>query len=121
MPAISLARGPVQTEPIAGRMDITVNYVRNVTFQIKPGKSAEFTKVLTNDIIPVMKQQPGFKHELAMQNPSSAVGLSVWADKPSAEKYQATTYPEVLKKLSGVIDGTPRVENFELAATTLTV
>lgn len=98
-----------------------MNYIRNVTFQIKPGKSAEFTKIVTDEILPVMKQQPGFKHELAISNATSAVGLSVWQDKPSAEKYHTATFPSVLQKLSPVIEGTPRVENYELAVTTLTV
>ncbi|HSE66241.1 MAG TPA: antibiotic biosynthesis monooxygenase [Gemmatimonadales bacterium] len=98
-----------------------MNYIRNVTFQIKPGKSAEFSKIVNNEILPVMKQQPGFKHELAIHNATTAVGLSVWQDKPSAEKYHTMTYPEVLQKLSTVIEGTPRVENYELAATTLMV
>ncbi len=96
-----------------------MNHIRNVTFQIKPGMSREFTRVLQNDVLPVMKKQPGFKHELAMFHDNSAIGLSVWQDRSSAEQYQASTYPEVLKKLDGVIEGTPRVENFELAATTL--
>jgi len=77
--------------------------------------------VLKNDVLPIMKKQPGFKHELAMYGSNTAQGLSLWQDQPSAEKYQATTYPEVLKKLSDVIEGTPKVETFELAATTLSV
>ncbi|MEO8030374.1 MAG: antibiotic biosynthesis monooxygenase [Gemmatimonadota bacterium] len=96
-----------------------MNIVRNVTFQIKPGKTAEFTKVLHDQVLPVMKLQPGFKHELAMHNGNSAVGLSVWQDQPSADRYQSAAYPEVLKQLAGVIEGTPRVENYELAVSTL--
>jgi len=96
-----------------------MDYIRNVAFQIKPGKTAEFNKVFSHEVLPLMKQQPGFRHELAMVNGSQAVGLSVWTDQPSADKYQASTYPEVLKKLSPVIDGTPRVTGFELTATTI--
>jgi quinol monooxygenase YgiN len=96
-----------------------MSYIRNVTFQIKPGKTQEFNKVLSSEVLPIMKQQAGFKHELAMVNGSYAVGLSVWQDQPSAEKYQTSAYPEVLKKLSPVIEGTPKVTNFEMAASTL--
>ncbi len=98
-----------------------MNRIRNVTFQIKAGKSAEFNKVLTNDVLPIMKQQPGFKHELAMINGSQVSALSVWQDQPSVDKYNTTIYPEVLKKLSPVIEGTPLVTNYDLAATTLSV
>lgn len=98
-----------------------MNTIRNVAFQIKPGKSAEFNKLLNNEVMPILRKQPGFKHELAMVNGSFAVGVSVWQDAPSIEKYQATGYPEVLKALSPVLEGEPRVTNFELAATTLPV
>ncbi len=98
-----------------------MNRIRNVAFDIKAGKSAEFNKVLTNEVLPLMKQQPGFKHELAMVNGSHVEALSVWQDQGSVDKYNTTIYPEVLKKLSPVIDGTPKVTNYDLVGTTLSV
>lgn len=98
-----------------------MNRIRNVTFQIKPGKTDEFNKLLTNDVLPIMKKQPGFKHELAMVNGQQASALSVWQDQPSVDKYNTAVYPEVLKKLSPIIEGTPQVTNFDLVGTTLTV
>lgn len=98
-----------------------MNFIRNVTFQIKPGKTEEFTRVFTNEILPELKKQPGFRHDLAMHNPKGAVNLSVWQDRPSADRFQNSAYPEMVKKLAGVIDGTPEVEGYELAATTLAV
>ena len=98
-----------------------MNYIRNVSFTVKQDKTAEFTKALTNDILPTMKSQPGFKHELAMINGQHAVGLSLWTDKASAEKYQTTVYPQLLKKLSLLIEGTPEVTHYDLAVSTLAV
>lgn len=98
-----------------------MNYIRNVTFQIKPGKNEEFTRLFTREVLPVLKKQPGFRHDLAMHNTNSVMNLSVWQDLPSAQQYENTAYPEMVKKLSGVIEGTPRVETFSLAASTLTV
>jgi HKD family nuclease len=34
----------------------------------------------------------------------------VWDDRASADAYNTKTYPEVLKKLQSVLEGTPRVE-----------
>lgn len=96
-----------------------MNTIRNVSFQIKPGKTAEFNRLVGNQVLPIMKKQAGFKHELAMVNGSYAVGVSVWEDGASLEKYQANGYSEVLKVLSPVLEGEPRVTTFELAATTL--
>lgn len=120
-PAEYLAGGRGLKELLARRRWLPVDRIRNVTFQIRKGKTAEFQKVLTNDVLPLMKRQPGFKHELAMVSGDTAVGLSVWQDQISAEKYQSGVYPEVLKALGPVIDGTPQVLNFDLAVTTLAI
>ncbi len=98
-----------------------MNTIRNVTFQIKPGKTAEFNKLLSNEVLPLLKKQPGFRHELAMVNGSYAVGVSLWQDGASLEKYQTGGFPEVLRTLAPVLDGEPRVTSFELAATTIPV
>lgn len=98
-----------------------MNVIRNVSFTVKAGKTAEFNKVLTNEVLPTMKSQPGFRHELGMLNGHEAVGLSVWVDKASAEKYDTAVYPTILKKLSPWIEGTPKVTNYDLAVSTLAV
>ncbi|HEX5004396.1 MAG TPA: antibiotic biosynthesis monooxygenase [Gemmatimonadales bacterium] len=98
-----------------------MNYIRNVSFTVKRDKAEEFTTLLTTDVLPTMKAQPGFKHELAMINGQHAVGLSVWTDKASAEKYQAAVYPQLLKKLSLCLEGTPEVTHYDLAVSTLAV
>ncbi len=98
---------------------VPMNYIRNVSFHIKAGKTDEFNKTFTADVLPIMRKQPGFKHELAMINGSDVVGVSVWQDQPSAEKYSTSAYPEVLKKLSTFIEGSPSVKGYELTASTL--
>ena len=98
-----------------------MNYIRNVKFQIKPGKTEDFNRLFANDVMPILKRQAGFKHELSMVNGNAGIGLSVWQDKASAERYQTTGYPEVLNKLNPVLDGAPHIENFDLTLSTLTV
>ncbi len=98
-----------------------MNYIRNVSFTVKSGKTAEFNQALTNDVLPTMKAQPGFKHELGMLNGEHAIGLSVWTDKASAEQYATKVYPTILTKLSPWIEGTPKVANYDLAVSTLAV
>lgn len=98
-----------------------MGFIRNVEFQVKSGKSPEFQKLFTDEVMPMLKKQDGFKHELAMSNGTNAVGISIWKDRSSAETYQTKVYPEILKKLTPLIDGTPRVQSYELTATTLSV
>jgi quinol monooxygenase YgiN len=93
--------------------------VRNVQFHVTRGKVAELTKPLTNDATPALTRPEGYNHEFAMVNGDRALGISIWKDRASAEKYESTGYMKVLEKLSPVIEGTPKVETYELAATSL--
>jgi hypothetical protein len=42
----------------------------------------------------------------------------LWENKENAETYNRGTYPEVTKILSGVVEGTPQVETYEVANST---
>jgi hypothetical protein len=46
------------------------------------------------------------------------VSISLWEHKSNADDYSTRAYPEVLKTLAKVIDGTPRVQTFETAVST---
>jgi quinol monooxygenase YgiN len=96
-----------------------MKFVRNVKIELKPTKVQEFSKMITADVLPVLKQQPGFAHELTMVRDNHAVAISVWNDKASADKYAQSEYPKVLQKLSPVIEGQPTVETFDLTVASL--
>lgn len=93
-------------------------FTRNVQFAIKPGKSQEFKNVMDRDILPIMKEQDGFRGELALVNENRAVGISCWDTEQHAETYRTNTYPRVLETLKSVIVGTPSVETYDVASTT---
>lgn len=97
-----------------------MRFARNVQFQIKSEKHADFNRIFANDVLPLLKKQKGFKEELTLVNHDRAMGISVWEDRASAETYESTTYPRILEKLSPVLEGTPRVDTYEVAASTLT-
>jgi quinol monooxygenase YgiN len=96
-----------------------MQFVRNVQFQVKHGKIGEFTKMLNTDVIPTLRKHDGFNHEFAMVNGDRALGVSIWKDRASAEKYQSSGYQKVLETLAPVIEGTPKVDTYEMAATSL--
>lgn len=89
-----------------------MKFARNVDFKIKTGKVDEFNRVFASEVLPLLKQQKGFKEELTMINGQHAIGISVWEDRPTAEVYSSKTYPQVLAKLSPMLDGTPHVETY---------
>ncbi|MGO9435932.1 MAG: antibiotic biosynthesis monooxygenase family protein [Terracidiphilus sp.] len=95
-------------------------YARNVTFRIKANMQHDYTHTFENQILPLLKKQKGFKEEITLCNPSSqdAVSISLWEHKSNADDYNTRAYPEVLKTLGNVIDGTPRVQTFETVVST---
>ena len=95
-------------------------YTRNVSLKLKTNSAAEFTRTLEKEIIPLLRKQKGFQDEISFVAPerNEAIAISFWDKKDNAEAYNRETYPEVLKGLSKVVEGTPRVESFEVANST---
>jgi quinol monooxygenase YgiN len=93
-----------------------MRFARNVQFQLKAGKETEFTTLFEKDVLPMLRKQHGFQEYVSLVNPQGFVGISLWDDRKSVDAYQTETYPQVLAKLTTVIEGTPRVENYETAS-----
>jgi hypothetical protein len=95
-------------------------YARNVSFRLKSNTQSDYTRTFENQILPLLRKQKGFKDEITLTNPSSqdAVSISLWENKANADDYNTNTYPQVLKSLANVVDGTPRVQTFETVVST---
>jgi hypothetical protein len=95
-------------------------YARNVTMHLKPNTSVEFTQTLEKDILPLLRKRNGFADEITFlaQDGKEALAISLWDRKESAEAYERETYPEVLKGLAKVLEGTPQVGSFEVSNST---
>ena len=97
-----------------------MTHVRNAVYQLKPGKTADVTKLFAAEVLPLMKKAPGFKHELTMVKGDQVIGISVWDNPESAARYQTGTFPTVIARLNPFLAGAPVIEDYELAASTLT-
>jgi heme-degrading monooxygenase HmoA len=95
-------------------------YTRNVSMKLKANSAKEFTHTLENEVIPMLRKQKGFRDEITLVAPerNEIVAISFWDKKEDAEAYNREKYPEVLKTLSKVVEGTPKVESFEVANST---
>jgi len=93
---------------------------RQVTLKLKANSATELTRLIDNEIIPMLRKQKGFRGETTFIAPErlEAVANSFWDTKEDAEAYNRAGYPDVLKTLSSVLDGTPTVKTFELASST---
>src|SRR5271155_1171359 len=95
-------------------------YARRVSMKLKPNSAQEFTQRLEKDVIPMLRKQSGVRDEISFVAPggTEAFALSFWDNKQNAETYERGHYEEVNKTLAKVIDGTPRVDSYEVANST---
>jgi len=86
-----------------------------VVEDFEPFRLSDYTRTLENEILPLLRKQKGFKDEITLSNPGSSdvITISLWENKADAEAYRTDAYPEVLKTVARMIEGTPRVETFE--------
>jgi quinol monooxygenase YgiN len=95
-------------------------YSRHVTCQLKPITREELTQLFDREILPVLQKQNGFNEEITFVDPDGkqVLAISMWESKESADTYSRETYPQVLKSLSRVIEGTPQVRGYDVAVST---
>src|SRR5437660_11230589 len=86
-------------------------FTRHVVVKLKAKSAPEFTRLMENEVIPMLRKQKGFLDEIAFISPdlTDAVGNSFWATQADAEAYSRKGYSEVLKSLKTALDGTPTV------------
>lgn len=95
-------------------------FVRKVTTLLKPNSISKFSLLMENEVIPLLKRQNGFQDELTFFAPSedAVTSISLWDKASSAEAYSQETYSVVLKELSAIIEGTPKVDTYEVVNST---
>jgi len=96
-------------------------FARSVSFRLKPNMLTDYNSAFENQILPLLRKQKGFKEEIALSNPNDpdAIAISLWENKVDAEAYNTNVYPEVLKSVARMVDGTPKVHTFETVTSTL--
>jgi hypothetical protein len=87
---------------------------------LKPNTAREFTQTFEKDILPILRKQNGFKDEITFVGTEGkdVVAISLWDRKENAEQYSRDTYPQVLKGLAKVVEGTPKVHAYEVSNST---
>jgi len=95
-------------------------FARSVSIRLKTNGVAEFARLIEKDALPVLRKQKGFQDELTFVVPGGgeAVAISLWDEKQNADSYGRGAYPEVLKALGKVVEGTPQVRTFEVCNST---
>ena len=95
-------------------------FSRNVSYKLKAKSAAEFTRIVEGEVIPLLRRQKGFDDAISFIAPerNEAITISLWDKKEDAESHIEKTHPAILKALSSVIEGSPKVESFEISNST---
>jgi hypothetical protein len=69
----------------------------------------------------MLRKQSGFRDEIAFAVPGGldVIAISLWDTKEYAEAYKTAGYPEVLKILDKILDGTPKVQVSDVVSSTI--
>ncbi len=96
-------------------------YARNVSIHLKLNMLSDYTRTFENDVLPLLRKQNGFKDEIAFSGPggTDVTAISLWDNKANAEAYNNNIYPNVVKTLARVLDGTPKVQSGEVVNSTI--
>ena len=95
-------------------------FARRVSMHLKPNSGTEFTERIEKDILPLLRKQKGFQDEITFiaSGGKEAFGISLWDKAENADAYNHANYPEVVKLLASVVEGTPQVETYEVSNST---
>ena len=96
-------------------------FAQNVHMQLKSNSGTQFTQTLEKEVIPLLRKQQGFKDEIAflVPNETEAYSISFWESKETADAYNRAGYPEMLKALAKVVEGTPTLQTYEVCNSTI--
>jgi hypothetical protein len=95
-------------------------FARSVSIRLKANSAGQFTQMIEQDAIPLLRKQKGFQDEITLVAPNGteAVAISLWDKRENSEAYSRDAYPGLLKTLSRVVEGTPQVQTYEVVNST---
>jgi hypothetical protein len=95
-------------------------FARNVSIHLKSNMLSDYTRTFEKEVLPLLRKQNGFKDEIIFAGSGGidVTAISLWENKADAEKYNANTYPDVLKTLARFVEGTPKVHTFDVVNST---
>jgi heme-degrading monooxygenase HmoA len=95
-------------------------FARKVAARLQPNSLTEFRNLMEYEILPWLRKQEGFLDliTLAVPDGREVATISFWDNKGNAQAYNSSGYPDVLKILGKLLDGTPYVNTFDVVHST---
>jgi hypothetical protein len=95
-------------------------FVRKVMTLLKPNSILEFSLLMEQEVIPVLREERGFRDGMSFFAPreDAVTTISLWDKASNADAYSRGTFAEEFRKLSRLIKGIPKVVTYELVNST---
>ena len=94
---------------------------RILDFELKLEKKDEFVKIVKNEIVPILKKQPGFLEILPFipekMREEKLLTITLWANKLDAERYEKEIYPRIVDILKPFLNTPIEVKWYNLETT----
>lgn len=93
-------------------------YARVVNVELQQGKLDEANRIVTESIVPTLREQKGFKNQLLLtqQETGKAISINLWETEADLMAFETSPlYREILGKLAVVLAGPPAGEAYEVS------
>ena len=92
-------------------------FARNVRLKLKPNSAIKYSRLFESQILPVLRQQPGFKDGMTMVSGerAEAVAISFWDKRESADEFSREAYGSLIEQLDSVLSEPPEVMTLVVA------
>ena len=92
-------------------------FARHVSALLKPDTLAEFTQILENEVLPVLRTHPGFRDVIvfaltdwcAGEGGTEVTNVSLWDSQQESDAFLTTADAKILERLERFFDTVPTV------------
>ena len=99
-------------------------FARMIQLAARPGRGTELTKVMTEQSLAVLKQQPGFVEAIGLTPETEQdqfVGISIWNSKADADRFAHGQNQQLLESYKPLLQAEPTFRSFNVEGSTSAV
>ena len=92
-------------------------FTRAVELRAKPGKTNELCRTASDMVLPILRDQQGFKDEVVLVSNTDAnrvLAISFWNSREDAERYQREEFARVNELIKNLCEGAAHVETYDV-------
>ncbi len=96
-------------------------FVRIVELTAKTGKARDLVRMGNDEIVSIMRDQPGFVDEVIVQSqddPNRLLAMSFWRTRREADSYNLESFPRITEMIRNLVEVPPQVRTFNVTTST---